>query len=176
VPGEKGWAQGRPRLTKKVYIVAAGTGTLTVNRNGTTSTVTISGPPNLHEVPATDESAAGQLDVRPVKGCRSFRSPAGSRAGHIALRQVKSRVRSRFQSEPSRCSSPTASASSRRCRHRAAPADLRGHLFRVATRSTELEQSVDERAAVKVLVFLEPVVKHIENGQQLFLGRATAQP
>src|ERR1700737_4316095 len=41
---------------------------------------------------------------------------------------------------------------------------------------TQLEQNVDERAAVKVLMFLEPVVKHIENCQKLFLGCVTAQP
>jgi len=41
---------------------------------------------------------------------------------------------------------------------------------------TQLEQNADERAAVVVLMFLEPVVKHIENRQQLFLGRVTAQP
>jgi hypothetical protein len=41
---------------------------------------------------------------------------------------------------------------------------------------TQLEQNADERAAVEVLMFLEPVVKHIEDRQQLFLGRVTAQP
>src|SRR4029077_263740 len=41
---------------------------------------------------------------------------------------------------------------------------------------TQLEQNVDERAAVVVLMVLEPVVKHIEDRQQLFLGRVTAQP
>src|SRR3984893_15101274 len=41
---------------------------------------------------------------------------------------------------------------------------------------TQLEENADERAAVVVLMFLEPVVKHIENRQQLFLGRVTAQP
>jgi len=57
---------------KKVYIVAAGTGTLTVNRNGTIRTVTISGPPNLHEIAASDESAPGQLDVRASQGLQVF--------------------------------------------------------------------------------------------------------
>jgi Thioredoxin like C-terminal domain len=89
-PGEKDWAQGRPcplgghpsdpaeranrrsRLAKKVYIVAAGTGTLTVNRHGTTSTVTISGPPNLHEIAASDESAPGQLELRAGQGLQAF--------------------------------------------------------------------------------------------------------
>ena len=41
---------------------------------------------------------------------------------------------------------------------------------------TQLEQNVDERAAVVVLMFLEPVVKHVENRQQLFLGCVAAQP
>src|ERR1700732_1746580 len=41
---------------------------------------------------------------------------------------------------------------------------------------TQLEQNADERAAVEALMFLEPVVKHIEDRQQLFLGRVTAQP
>ena len=41
---------------------------------------------------------------------------------------------------------------------------------------TQLEQNVDERAAVEVLTVLEPVVKHVEDRQQLFLGGVTAQP
>ena len=89
VPGEKDWAQGRAplevtrrilaeranirsRLAEKVYIVAAGTGTLTVNRHGTTSTVTISGPPNLHEIAASDESAPGQSELRAGQGLQAF--------------------------------------------------------------------------------------------------------
>jgi hypothetical protein len=57
---------------KKVYIVAGGTGTLTVNGGGTTRTVTIGGPPNLHEIAEQDESAPGQLEVLVGKGLQVF--------------------------------------------------------------------------------------------------------
>jgi hypothetical protein len=45
---------------------------LKVNRHGTTSTVTISGPPNLHEIGASDESAPGQLELRAGQGLQAF--------------------------------------------------------------------------------------------------------
>ena len=57
---------------KRVYIVAGGTGTLTVNRNGKSSEVTISGPPNLHEVAAAEDSGSGQLEVRVSQGLEVF--------------------------------------------------------------------------------------------------------
>ena len=39
-----------------------------------------------------------------------------------------------------------------------------------------LDQHIDERAAVEVLLLLEPVVEHVEDGQQLLFGGAAAQP
>ena len=41
---------------------------------------------------------------------------------------------------------------------------------------TQLDQHIDERAAVEVLMLLEPVVEHVEDGQQLLFGGAAAQP
>ncbi|MBV9514687.1 MAG: cytochrome c biogenesis protein DipZ [Mycobacteriaceae bacterium] len=57
---------------KKVYILAGGIGMLTVNRNGASSTATISGPPNLHEIADAEESGAGQLEVRASPGLQVF--------------------------------------------------------------------------------------------------------
>jgi hypothetical protein len=56
----------------KVYVVAGGTGTLTVDRDGKTSMVTISGPPNLHEIASSDEAGPGQLDLVASKGLQVF--------------------------------------------------------------------------------------------------------
>jgi hypothetical protein len=60
------------RCLANVYVVAAGIGTQTVKRNGATSAVTISGPPNLHEMAASDESAPA-VGSGPIKGRKSFR-------------------------------------------------------------------------------------------------------
>ena len=57
---------------KKVYILAGGTGTLTVNGNGKSSAMTISGPPNVHEVAADGEAGPGQLEVRVSPGLQVF--------------------------------------------------------------------------------------------------------
>ena len=57
---------------KKVYILAGGTGTLTVNGNGKSSARTISGPPNLDEVAADGEAGPGQLEVRVSPGLQVF--------------------------------------------------------------------------------------------------------
>ena len=56
----------------KVYVVAGGTGTLTVNRAGKSTTVAISGPPNLHEIASSDESGPGQVDVGVSEGLQVF--------------------------------------------------------------------------------------------------------
>lgn len=57
---------------KNVYIVAGGTGTLTVLRDGKPTTVPISGPPTSHQVVAGDRVAPGLLEVRPSKGLQVF--------------------------------------------------------------------------------------------------------
>jgi cytochrome c biogenesis protein CcdA/thiol-disulfide isomerase/thioredoxin len=57
---------------KNVYIVAGGTGTLTVTRNGKPTTVQISGPPTSHQIVAGDRVVPGTLEVRPTKGLQIF--------------------------------------------------------------------------------------------------------
>ncbi|MBY0288052.1 MAG: redoxin domain-containing protein [Mycobacteriaceae bacterium] len=57
---------------KDVYIVAGGTGTLTVTRNGAKSTVPISGPPTLHQIAAHPDVTRGRLDVAVPAGLQIF--------------------------------------------------------------------------------------------------------
>ena len=57
---------------KNVYIVAGGEGTVTVTRNGETTTVPISGPPTSHQIVEGDEVARGELEVRLSKGLQAF--------------------------------------------------------------------------------------------------------
>ena len=57
---------------KNVYVVAGGTGTLTVLRDGKPSTIPISGPPTAHQILASDQLATGTLEVLPSKGLQVF--------------------------------------------------------------------------------------------------------
>jgi cytochrome c biogenesis protein CcdA/thiol-disulfide isomerase/thioredoxin len=57
---------------KDVYIVAGGEGTVTVTRDGKTTTVPISGPPTSHQIVEGDEVARGELEVRLSKGLQAF--------------------------------------------------------------------------------------------------------
>ena len=57
---------------KNVYIVAGGEGTVTVTRNGETTTVPISGPPTSHQIVEGDKVARGELEVRLGKGLQAF--------------------------------------------------------------------------------------------------------
>ncbi len=57
---------------KNVYIVAAGTGLVTVDRAGQSSTVAISGPPNSHQIVAADASGPGQLEIHVSQGLQVF--------------------------------------------------------------------------------------------------------
>ncbi|VBA61782.1 cytochrome c biogenesis protein DipZ [Mycobacterium attenuatum] len=57
---------------KNVYVVAGGTGTLAVTRNGQTTTIPISGPPTSHQIVAGDRVESGTLEVRPGKGLRVY--------------------------------------------------------------------------------------------------------
>jgi cytochrome c biogenesis protein CcdA/thiol-disulfide isomerase/thioredoxin len=68
-------AQSAVRLNyhaKDVYLVVGGTGALTVTRNGTSSTVPISGPPTSHRIAAGDKVASGTLEVRPTPGLQIY--------------------------------------------------------------------------------------------------------
>lgn len=57
---------------KNVYVVAGGTGSLTVVRNGQPTTVPISGPPTSHQIVAGDQVGPATLEVRPSKGLQLF--------------------------------------------------------------------------------------------------------
>ncbi|UGT91850.1 cytochrome c biogenesis protein DipZ [Mycobacterium ostraviense] len=57
---------------KNVYVVVGGTGTLTVTRNGQTTTVPISGPPTSHQIVGGDRVESGTVEVRPTKGLQLY--------------------------------------------------------------------------------------------------------
>jgi cytochrome c biogenesis protein CcdA/thiol-disulfide isomerase/thioredoxin len=49
---------------KSVYVVVGGTGTITVTRDGKTTTTPIGGPPTLHQIVADDTAHRDQLDMQ----------------------------------------------------------------------------------------------------------------
>ncbi len=55
-----------------VYVVVGGTGTLTVTRDGDSTTMPISGPPTSHRIVTGDHFAPGTLEVRPSPGLQVF--------------------------------------------------------------------------------------------------------
>jgi cytochrome c biogenesis protein CcdA/thiol-disulfide isomerase/thioredoxin len=57
---------------KNVYIVVGGAGAVTVIRDGTSTTVPISGPPTTHQIVAGNDVARGTLTVRPSQGLQVF--------------------------------------------------------------------------------------------------------
>jgi thiol-disulfide isomerase/thioredoxin len=57
---------------KNVYLVAGGEGTVTVIRDGKTTTVPISGPPTSHQLVAGDHMQRGSLEVRLSRGLQAF--------------------------------------------------------------------------------------------------------
>ncbi|MGB6209408.1 cytochrome c biogenesis protein DipZ [Mycobacterium sp.] len=57
---------------KNVYIVVGGTGTMTVVRDGKTTTMPISGPPTAHRIVTGNDVARGLLDVQLSKGLQAF--------------------------------------------------------------------------------------------------------
>ena len=57
---------------KSVYVVAGGTGTITVTRGGKTTATPIGGPPTLHQIVADDTAHRDQLDVQVSKGLQVF--------------------------------------------------------------------------------------------------------
>src|SRR5271154_5137028 len=57
---------------KNVYIVVGGTGSLTVTRDGKTTTVPVSGPPTSHQIVAPSDVTRGSIDVRASKGLQVF--------------------------------------------------------------------------------------------------------
>jgi cytochrome c biogenesis protein CcdA/thiol-disulfide isomerase/thioredoxin len=57
---------------KNVYVVAGGTGTLTVIRNGKSVTLPIAGPPTSHQIVTADQVTSGTLEVQPSRGLQLF--------------------------------------------------------------------------------------------------------
>lgn len=57
---------------KDVYAVVGGAGTLTVTRDGKTTTTPIGGAPTLHQIVADDGARRDQLDMRVSKGLQVF--------------------------------------------------------------------------------------------------------
>jgi thiol-disulfide isomerase/thioredoxin len=57
---------------KNVYAVVGGTGTLTVTRDGKTTTTTIGGAPTLHQIVADNGARRDQLDMQVSKGLQVF--------------------------------------------------------------------------------------------------------
>ena len=57
---------------KNVYIVVGGTGTLTVTRDGKTTTLPVSGPPTSHQIVADKDGSRSTLIVRPTQGLQVF--------------------------------------------------------------------------------------------------------
>lgn len=57
---------------KDVYAVVGGTGTLTVMRDGKTTTTAIGGPPTLHQIVADETARGDQLDMRVTPGLQVF--------------------------------------------------------------------------------------------------------
>jgi thiol-disulfide isomerase/thioredoxin len=57
---------------KAVYAVVGGTGTITVTRDGKTTTTPIGGAPTLHQIVADDSAHRDQLDMQVSKGLQVF--------------------------------------------------------------------------------------------------------
>ena len=57
---------------RNVYMVVGGTGTVTVTRDGKTTTIPVSGPPNMRQLVADDQHGAGSLEVSLSKGLQAF--------------------------------------------------------------------------------------------------------
>ncbi|PXX12137.1 cytochrome c biogenesis protein DipZ [Mycolicibacterium moriokaense] len=57
---------------RNVYMVVGGTGTVTVSRDGKTTTIPVSGPPNMRQLVTGDRDGAGSLEVSLSKGLQAF--------------------------------------------------------------------------------------------------------
>jgi hypothetical protein len=68
-----------------VYMVVGGTGTVTVTTDGKTTTIPVSGPPNMRQLVTDDQDGAGSVQVSLPRACRRFRSrtaESGRTEGH----------------------------------------------------------------------------------------------
>jgi cytochrome c biogenesis protein CcdA/thiol-disulfide isomerase/thioredoxin len=57
---------------KNVYIVVGGSGTVTVTRDGKSTTLPVSGVPTSHQIVAGDQVAAGTIEVHPSRGLEVY--------------------------------------------------------------------------------------------------------
>lgn len=55
-----------------VYLVVGGVGTLTVTKGGRTTSIPISGPPNMHQLVSGNTNGAGQLEVGLSRGLQAY--------------------------------------------------------------------------------------------------------
>jgi cytochrome c biogenesis protein CcdA/thiol-disulfide isomerase/thioredoxin len=55
-----------------IYLVAGGTGTVTVTHDGKTTAIPISGPPNMHQIVADHTAGKGSIDVGLSPGLQAF--------------------------------------------------------------------------------------------------------
>ncbi|MGB3301143.1 MAG: cytochrome c biogenesis protein DipZ [Gordonia sp. (in: high G+C Gram-positive bacteria)] len=69
---DSGGTIGLNYQAKNVFIVAGGTGTLTVQNGGSTSTIAIGGPPTLHQIVEAPSNQRGRLAVTPSPGVQVF--------------------------------------------------------------------------------------------------------
>jgi hypothetical protein len=61
-----------------VYLVVGGTGTVTVLRDGRTTTVPVSGPPNMRQIVAGNSDGSGHIEARLSQGLQAFSFTYGS--------------------------------------------------------------------------------------------------
>jgi cytochrome c biogenesis protein CcdA/thiol-disulfide isomerase/thioredoxin len=57
---------------RNVYMVVGGTGTVKVTRDGKTTTIPVSGPPNMRQLVTDDHDGAGSMEVSLSKGLQAF--------------------------------------------------------------------------------------------------------
>ena len=59
-------------MQSNIYLVVGGTGTVTVTGDGATTTIPVSGPPNMRQIVVDDKDGAGSLEVSLTKGLQAF--------------------------------------------------------------------------------------------------------
>ena len=57
---------------RNVYMVVGGTGRVTVTRDGKTTTIPVSGPPNMRQLVTDDQDGKGSLEVSLSQGLQAF--------------------------------------------------------------------------------------------------------
>jgi cytochrome c biogenesis protein CcdA/thiol-disulfide isomerase/thioredoxin len=57
---------------RNIYLVVGGTGTVRVTRDGATTEIPVSGPPNMRQIVADDADGAGTVEVSLSKGLQAF--------------------------------------------------------------------------------------------------------